>query len=66
MPTALIDGHNTCLRQESLLLGGAFVVRNAVFFWYPLHQFILGVEIRPLSTLPDVPIYDFVGEPLLC
>lgn len=35
MPTALIDGHNTCLRQESLLLGGAFVVRNAVFFLVP-------------------------------
>lgn len=33
MPTALIDGHNTCLCQESLLLGGAFVVRNAVFFF---------------------------------
>ena len=36
------------------------------FFLVPaMRQFVLGVEIRPLSTLPDVPIYDFVGEPLL-
>lgn len=45
---------------------GLLLFAMPFFFWYPLRQFVLGVEIRPLSTLPDVPIYDFVGEPLLC
>ena len=45
---------------------GLLLFAMPFFFWYPLRQFVLGVEIRSLSTLPDVPIYDFVGEPLLC